>query len=412
VSTLDTRAAGRWLAVVAVCAVLVAGCEPAAGTSASGRAGNPTSAAESAGDPAGARGAADDPAGMSGAEATGSPGRADAVAGAAAAGTPGPTGTGAAADGSTARPDATGTGTALAALALIRIKGRAPMTGYSRDQFGPAWKDVDHNGCDTRDDVLARDLVNLVRRDGCVIASGTLNDPYTGSTIHFVRGIATSAKVQIDHVVALGDAWQTGAQGWDATRRTALANDPLELLAVDGPTNGQKGDGDAATWLPPSKAYRCAYVARQVAVKYTYGLWMTAAEHDAVARVLATCPQQRLPVGSAVPPAGGSGKAAGATGIGSAGVAGSGSTSGGGGSTSSGTPTGGTSGGTSGAASGGTKPGAGSGASSGAGAGGTVTYANCTAAWAAGAAPLHRVDPGYSSKLDRDGDGIACESKP
>jgi Domain of unknown function (DUF1994). len=114
-------------------------------------------------------------------------------------------------------------------------------------------------------------------------------------TVMFVRGQSTSAKVQIDHVVALSDAWQKGAQQWSTQRRTAFANDSLNLLAVDGPTNARKGDGDAATWLPPNKAYRCPYAARQVAVKVKYLLWVTSAEGEALTRILATCPSQTLP---------------------------------------------------------------------------------------------------------------------
>jgi hypothetical protein len=109
------------------------------------------------------------------------------------------------------------------------------------------------------------------------------------------RGQTTSDAVQIDHVVALANAWQTGAQQLTATTREQLANDPLELLAVDGPTNQAKGDGDAATWLPPNKTYRCAYAARQIAVKAKYALWVTPAEHDALTRILTTCPDQPLP---------------------------------------------------------------------------------------------------------------------
>jgi hypothetical protein len=169
------------------------------------------------------------------------------------------------------------------------------MTGYSRTKFGAAWSDVDHNGCDTRNDVLRRDLTGLVPASGCVIRSGALRDPYTGRTIAFVRGVTTSTKVQIDHVVALGDAWQKGAQQLTAAQRLALANDRLNLLAVDGPSNEAKGDGDAATWLPPVKAYRCAYVARQVAVKSKYRLWVTSAEKAAIAGLLAGCPKQVLP---------------------------------------------------------------------------------------------------------------------
>src|SRR3954454_13487535 len=187
---------------------------------------------------------------------------------------------------------------ALAALAAVPVKGRAPRTGYARDDFGSGWVDVDHNGCDTRNDVLARDLTADTFKPGthnCVVLTGVLADPYSGRAISFQRGQDTSEAVQIDHVVALSGAWQTGAQGLDPARRTAFANDPLNLLAVDGPLNMAKGDGDAATWLPPNKAYRCAYVARQVAVKVSYGLWMTQAEKNAIATVLSTCPTEPLP---------------------------------------------------------------------------------------------------------------------
>ncbi|GHE08444.1 hypothetical protein GCM10011381_09250 [Klenkia taihuensis] len=191
-------------------------------------------------------------------------------------------------------------GTALAALAQLPVRGRAPQTGYDRDQYGEGWVDTDRNGCDTRNDVLARDLTAEQFRPGtrdCVVTSGVLLDPYSGATILFQRGQGTSELVQIDHVVALSNSWQTGAQGWDAATRVAFANDPLNLLAVDGGLNSQKRDGDAATWLPPDRGYRCAYVARQVAVKVSYGLWTTQAEHDAMATVLATCPEQLVPVG-------------------------------------------------------------------------------------------------------------------
>jgi len=169
--------------------------------------------------------------------------------------------------------------------------------------FGQAWADVDRNGCDTRNDILRRDLTAYRLRSathGCLVLSGTLHDPYTGATIAFVRGQSTSAKVQIDHVVALSDAWQKGAQQWSTPRRTAYANDPLNLLAVDGLTNQRKSDGDAATWLPPNKAYRCPYAARQIAVKSRYGLWVTQAERDALARILAACPSQPLPTNASV----------------------------------------------------------------------------------------------------------------
>lgn len=195
-------------------------------------------------------------------------------------------------------------GTALAVLETLPVKGRAPKTGYDRDVvFGSAWKDVDHNGCDTRNDILRRDLTGVTIRPGthgCLVLSGTLRSPYTNETIHFVRGVGTSTAVQIDHVVALMDAWQSGAQQLSQARREALANDPLNLLAVDGHSNAQKRAGNAATWLPAAKGYRCAYVARQITVKAAYGLWVTPAEHDAMERILQSCPQQKTAVAGTI----------------------------------------------------------------------------------------------------------------
>ena len=184
--------------------------------------------------------------------------------------------------------------TVLAQLETLAVKGRASQTGYDRDLFGRGWKDPDRNGCDARNDILQRDLEDAVAKpgtQGCVILSGVLQDPFTGDTIEFVRGQDTSTDVQIDHVVALSDAWQKGAQSLDAEKRVQFANDPLNLLAVDGPTNSAKGDGDAATWLPPNRSFRCDYVARQTAVKAKYELWVTAAERDAIRSIVTTqCP--------------------------------------------------------------------------------------------------------------------------
>ncbi|WNV74750.1 DUF1524 domain-containing protein [Geodermatophilus sp. DSM 44513] len=242
-------------------------------------------------------------------------------------------------------------GSALAALAEVAVRGRAPRTGYERDLFGEGWLDTDRNGCDTRNDVLARDLTGEQFRSGsdCVVLAGTLADPYSGRTIEFRRGEGTSDDVQVDHVVALSDAWQKGAQGWDADRRAAFANDPLNLLAVDGPLNSQKRDADAATWLPPRAAYRCAYVARQVAVKAGYGLWTTRAERNAAATVLSGCPDEPLPGQVAVDPAPRPAPSA------------------------------------------------------------ATSYADCAAVRAAGAAPLRRGEPGWRDAFDGDGDGVACE---
>ncbi|GAB2984504.1 GmrSD restriction endonuclease domain-containing protein [Actinotalea caeni] len=186
-------------------------------------------------------------------------------------------------------------GTALALLAELRVAGRAPRTGYDRDLFEYRSYDSDRNGCDVRNDILRRDLTDVLIKpgtQGCVVLTGMLHDPYSGQVLAFDRQAADD--VQIDHVVALSDAWQKGAQGWDAQTMREFGNDPLNLLAVDGRLNGQKGDGDAATWLPPNKRFRCEYVARQITVKHTYGLWVTQAEHDAMARVLADCPDQAV----------------------------------------------------------------------------------------------------------------------
>jgi Protein of unknown function (DUF1524)/Excalibur calcium-binding domain len=262
------------------------------------------------------------------------------------------------------------TGTALAALEALPVKGRAPKTGYSRDQFGDGWASV--AGCDTRDRILARDLTQkmYVAGDDCRIQSGVLRDPYTAQTIMYVRGGAS--EVDVDHVVALGDAWQKGAQQWSQARREVFANDPLELLAVSSTANRAKGDGDAATWLPSNKRFRCDYVARQIAVKQRYGLWVTPAEHDAMARVLSRCPGQQLPKSSLQPPS----------------VV----------STQPAIPVRQSQARTS------TAP-----ANTNSGQG--RVFANCAAVRAAGLAPLRAGTPDYraNERLDRDKDGLACE---
>lgn len=274
-------------------------------------------------------------------------------------------------------------GTAIAALATLTVKGKAAVTGYDRDRFGPAWADVDGNGCDTRDDILARDLTDTVVDGSCEVRSGTLVSPYTAASMQFTRGWGTSSEVQIDHVVALANAWRTGASSWTAARLQAFANDPLNLFAVDGPSNQQKQDGDAATWLPANKSFRCVYVAHQVAVKAKYELSVAPAERDAIARVLGTCPDAPLPTESSVdarsvvskpdpspalrdpvePSVDGSPEQEAPVPF----------------------------------------------APAPAPAGTATSYANCTAVRAAGAAPIRSGDPGYSRKLDRDGDGVGCE---
>ena len=185
-------------------------------------------------------------------------------------------------------------GTTLSLLETLTVKGKAPKTGYSRSAFSH-WRDPDRNGCDARNDILKRDLINVVFKEDtgeCKVVSGLLNDPYSGLAIEFTLG---KSDVDIDHVVALSHAWQVGAFQWSDAKRLEFANDPLNLLAVSARLNRQKGDGDAATWLPPAKSYRCAYVSRQVVVKVKYGLWITAAEKSAIQRVLASCPNFKAP---------------------------------------------------------------------------------------------------------------------
>ena len=244
---------------------------------------------------------------------------------------------------------------ALRILNTLPVKGRAPKTGYSRAQFGDAWSDIDHNGCDTRNDILNRDLTAKQHKNsrGCVVISGILNDPYTGKVINFMRGKDTSEQVQIDHVVALSDAWQSGAQEISAQERLQLANDPENLLAVDGPANQQKSDSDAATWLPANASFRCSYVARQIRVKAKYHLWIKPAEKEAMINALTPCagaaakpapvPQVDTPPAQNPAPA--------------------------------------------------------------------LAFQTCADARAAGYRNMHRGAPGYSDHLDRDGDGIACESR-
>ena len=249
---------------------------------------------------------------------------------------------------------------ALRILNTLPVKGRAPKTGYSRAQFGDAWSDIDHNGCDTRNDILNRDLTAKQHKNsrGCVVISGILNDPYTGKIINFMRGKDTSEQVQIDHVVALSDAWQSGAQEISAQERLQLANDPENLLAVDGPANQQKSDSDAATWLPANASFRCSYVARQIRVKAKYHLWVKPAEKEAMINVLTPCagaaakpaPDTSAPVPQVdTPPAQNPAPA--------------------------------------------------------------LAFQTCADARAAGYRNMHRGAPGYSDHLDRDGDGIACESR-
>lgn len=177
----------------------------------------------------------------------------------------------------------------------LPVRGWDRTSDFQRAQFGEAWSDdvnveFGHNGCNTRDDILRRDLKDLVVRPfTCFAQSGTLVDPYTGAVISFVRSPQTSGSVEIDHVVSLADAWYKGARAWDPQRRLDFANDPRNLLAVSPKANFDKAFRDAASWLPPNQAFRCDFVARQVEVKAAYGLWLSAKEKKAMTDVLSRC---------------------------------------------------------------------------------------------------------------------------
>jgi hypothetical protein len=180
-------------------------------------------------------------------------------------------------------------------MEALPVHGWDRVSDFQRFRFGEAWSDdvnveFGHNGCNTRDDILRRDLADLQVRPGtCFAQSGVLHDPYTGAIIDFVRGPDTSSTVQIDHVVSLSDAWYKGARQWDDQRRRDFANDPRNLLAVGGKVNFDKAFRDVGSWLPPDAAFRCAFVARVVEVKTAYQLWVSGNEKDAMRRVLRNC---------------------------------------------------------------------------------------------------------------------------
>ena len=186
---------------------------------------------------------------------------------------------------------------AVAALAALPVAEKAPLDGYERGcgegegcVFGPAWSDVDRNGCDQRNDVLHRDLTAVEVRDGtqgCVVVAGVLDDPYTGQTVPFEK--ASAAEVPIDHVVPLAAAWVQGAAAWPEDRREAFANDLANLMATTRSENSSKGDSTADEWVPADPSYGCSYATVVVTVKTTYTLSVTPAESQALQSLLATC---------------------------------------------------------------------------------------------------------------------------
>lgn len=373
-ATLRRRTAGAWVSA-ALAVALLTGCAGDEAPAAARTVEPVPSATSASAEPT--RSAASTPTRTAGPSPTPTPERTPGQVASVEAGTPSPESP----SPTSAESSAEASGAAAEALAQLTVGASGAAADYDRDaQFGD-WADPDGNGCDARNDILARDLVDVVSEDGCKVLSGTLADPYTGTTINFTRGVATSSDVQIDHVVALQNAWISGANNLTQAQRVALANDPLNLQATDGPTNGAKSASPADQWLPPNEAFRCQYVATQIAVKAKYDLRVTVPEKTTMENVLADCPGQQLPDGGTIPqvpvtapvqeepavvapepvapvapvapveepvvPAPAAPAAA---------------------------------------------------------------YANCSAAKAAGAAPLYVGSPGYSEKLDRDRDGVACES--
>ncbi len=182
--------------------------------------------------------------------------------------------------------------TALEVLDSIPVAERTEWDGpFDRAaSFGDGWADLDGDGCNTRNETLEAQLEQVqLLRDNCRVDTGVLEDPYTGETVTFQRGKHSSERVQIDHVVALYNAWRTGAQDLSYDQRVALANDPLNLQATQDWVNDEKMSSDASQWLPPDETYHCTYVSRQIAVKATYHLWVTEAEDAAMREVLAGC---------------------------------------------------------------------------------------------------------------------------
>lgn len=175
---------------------------------------------------------------------------------------------------------------ALAVAQTLQERGRSADTNYSREAFGSAWKDVDRNGCDTRNDILQRDFTTVVFKAGtsdCKVIGGTWTDPYSNESYTFAEA---PSGAQIDHVVALKNAWQMGADLWGDQMRVEFANDPLNLRVTIASLNQQKSDSNAASWLPPYKPGRCAFIATQVAVKAKYQLYVTQAEKDVFITIL------------------------------------------------------------------------------------------------------------------------------
>ena len=182
---------------------------------------------------------------------------------------------------------------------IVLMPARIHRYDYRRPAFGDAWTDDTdapggHNDCDTRDDILNRDLIDKtyvsIKRCPKAVETGTLHDPYTNAVIVFARGAKVGEAVQIDHIVPLAYAWDMGADGWTVPQRMRFANDPANLLAVQGQANQDKGDSPPALWMPPNSAFACQYAMQFIAVLRGYSLPVEVASTRVLREAAATCP--------------------------------------------------------------------------------------------------------------------------
>ncbi|MCB0932771.1 MAG: HNH endonuclease [Mycobacterium sp.] len=181
----------------------------------------------------------------------------------------------------------------------VVVDARVRGSDYRRDAFGRAWDDDNdapggRNGCDTRDEILARDLSDTTyvstKRCPRAVRSGTLRDPYTNATVAFLRGDRVGAAVQIDHIVPLAFAWDMGARDWAPELRKRFANDPANLIAVAGSANQDKGDLPPGEWMPPNRAFWCQYSTQFIEVVRGYQLAVDAASAGRLRDAIRTCP--------------------------------------------------------------------------------------------------------------------------
>lgn len=194
-------------------------------------------------------------------------------------------------NGAPANAATTVSGTGLKLLARLATAPEHP-DGYDRALF-IHWSDADRDGCSTRSEVLIAESRTTARRGtGCSVA-GSWRSAYDGVTT------TTASRFDIDHVVALKEAWDSGAWGWTSARRKAYANDLGDwrsLRAVSAASNRSKGDKDPAQWLPPLKSFRCTYARDWVVVKVRWNLSVDALERAALKRILAGCPERTATV--------------------------------------------------------------------------------------------------------------------